>query len=82
MTQIKLNYSEFQDVAIYAFRYALGRRTYVVSDMTEFLIRHKDSLSVNSKAVIRRDIKTAFERESYGMECDKHEWEKVLEALG
>jgi hypothetical protein len=81
MNEIKISYQDFQDISVYAFRYALGRTTYAVSDMAEFLIRHKDDLSENSRFVIKRDINTAFKRKQYGMECDRHEWEKVLGEL-
>ncbi len=77
--EISINLTDFNDISIYAFRYALGRKTYAVPTMASFLLKNKDNLSAQSKEVIVRDIKVAFKTNNYGMECDKIEWQKVLD---
>ncbi len=67
-------------ILIYAFRYALGRRTYAVSDVVEALIENWDSLDKYSKELIKKEIK--LHEKCYGnlgMECDKEQWYKILE---
>ncbi len=34
-----------EDITFYAFRYALGRMTYAVKDVTEYLIENWDKIS-------------------------------------
>lgn len=48
--------NDFQTLAIYAFRYAFGRKTYAVDEMINFLKSYKDDLDGNSVHVICRDI--------------------------
>lgn len=49
-------------VLIYAFRYALGRKSYAVDDMITTINRLKDKLSNKTKAIIIRDINEICER--------------------
>ncbi len=79
--QINLTYSDFNDVIVYAFRYALGRKTYAVQDMSSILIKHKDNISHNSKFVICRDIKRAINNKEIGMSFDQKSWIDVLECF-
>lgn len=78
-------------MAIAAFRYCLGRRTYIVSDCAEWLVRHWQALPDNVRAVIQRDLETAFRDDdearadaarddswrTLGHDCDRAEWERV-----
>jgi hypothetical protein len=64
-----------------AFRYALGRRTYVTHTISELLIKHKDELSEQSKIIILHDIARAINANDYGMDIDKACWIKLREAL-
>lgn len=49
-------------VLIYAFRYALGRKSYAVDDMISTINRLKDKLSNKTKCIIIRDINEICER--------------------
>lgn len=49
-------------VLIYAFRYALGRKSYAVDDMITTINRLKDKLSNKTKGIIIRDINEICER--------------------
>lgn len=78
---ISIQNDEFGDLMVCAFRYALGRRTYIVSTVADLIIKYKEKLDTNDIEVIARDIKRALETNNYGMEMDKVEWEKVLKVL-
>jgi hypothetical protein len=61
-----------------AFRYALGRMTYVVSSVCEELVRLEHLLSWNFKESISREIQE-YQDESgkAGMSFDNDEWEYI-----
>ena len=75
MQQLK-NIDIEEDIIIYAFRYCLGRKTFAVPTMCDFLKMYWDSLSNKTKSIIKRDIRSC---DDLGMAMDKKEWEKVLE---
>lgn len=78
--QIEFN-GEAEDMSmilVSAERYALGRRTYVVQWTCEIINKNMHLLSEKDKKVMIRDIEQAY---SYGDECDKYEWMKLLEKL-
>ena len=59
-----------------AFRYALGRMTYIVSTIADELIKAK--LSDETKKTIVREIKEMIVNENaLGMECDRKDWLRV-----
>ena len=61
-----------------AERYALGRRTYIVQCTCEFIGNNLHLITEKDKQVMIRDIENPI---SYGDECDKAEWLKLLEIL-
>lgn len=78
--QIKFN-GKAEDMSmmlVSAERYALGRMTYIVGWTCEIIKKNMPLLSGKDKAVMIRDIETAY---SYGDECDKQEWMKLLQKL-
>lgn len=78
--QIKFN-GEAEDISmilVSAERYALGRRTYIVQWICEIINKNMHLLSEKDRKVMIRDIEQAY---SYGDECDKQEWMKLLEKL-
>ena len=64
-----------------AFRYALGRTTYVVDMTCKSLIRNAKHIRRDIRGAISREINTAILLDNAGMECDIIEWRKVLEAF-
>lgn len=78
--QIEFN-GEAEDISmilVSAERYALGRRTYIVQWVCEIINKNMHLLSEKDKKVMIRDIEQAY---SYGDECDKQEWMKLVEKL-
>lgn len=81
--------SDQREFLIYGFRYALGRRTYVVSMCAEALARGWDSLHPKAKAIIERDLREAVNQDEgsradgsgwhpLGDDCDRVRWLELL----
>lgn len=69
-----------EDVLVYAFRYALGRMTYAVSDMQKLIMESWPNLSPLTKEVIKKDIVQYREfHGQIGMDMDHQGWLKILE---
>lgn len=73
-------------IIVCAVRYALGRMTYIVSVVCDYVASKKDTLSQNCINIIIRDIEEEMQRyhnsgHTLGMECDEKEWVKLLEKL-
>lgn len=66
-------------VILAATRYALGRASYVVSDVVNFLLNNWNEISERNKNIILRDVKEAINQNLAGMECDVVQWSKILE---
>lgn len=64
---------------ICAFRYALGRRTYVSSMLCEAITHAWPDLEVGHKLLFQREIRDAIERDMAGDACDVAGWQKLLE---
>jgi hypothetical protein len=75
-------------MVIAAFRYCLGRRTYIVETCADWVVKMWPVFSEKSRAIIKRDLEQAFcdddrhraEGDTYktlGDDCDRRAWEKV-----
>lgn len=77
-------------MAIAAFRYCLGRRTYIVRDCVDWLVLVWNDIDERDRSIIQRDLEEAFEehegRSLYGDalkgsrlgdECDVSQWMRV-----
>lgn len=76
-----LNIQDLDLIVLGAFRYALGRRTYIVTVVADFI---KDNLFLFTNSDIRhfiREIERAAEVGNLGDECDKVIWENLLLTL-
>ena len=66
-------------VLVGAVRYALGRATYIVSDVAVEVRRCWPLLDARDRAVIRRDLAEAlFGRGPLGMQMDHDVWVRLL----
>ncbi len=71
-------------LSVWAVRYALGRRTYAVADVTGTLVAWASALNPKSREVIIRDITDAEQSDRLGMPWDAKRWlhlRATLEAL-
>lgn len=78
--QVKINGNkdDLSAMLLNAERYALGRQTYIVQWTCEFIANNLHLLTEKDRQVMIRDIKNPI---SYGDECDKCEWLKLLKVL-
>jgi hypothetical protein len=67
-----------------AFRYCLGRRTYIAGECVDWILANWNDWPENVQTIIQRDLEQEFERAEQnpdwnplGDDCDKREWEKV-----
>lgn len=68
-----------RDLLIYAFRYALGRRSYAVADVANVLRRAWPDLSHADKHLYKLEIREAITRECAGDEQDVKTWQALLD---
>lgn len=71
--------TELAHMLVSAFRYALGRATYITSDTAGWLQKYWHVLPTHFRQQIHRDIQAAIEGNRAGHDCDIAEWQKVLE---
>ena len=74
MTNLKVS----ENMVMWAFRYALGRRTGAVTDVIYILKMLWDKLSKFTKSQIHREIIHAIEMGTAGANCDIEQWEELL----
>lgn len=72
------NIEDLSAMLVSAERYALGRQTYIVQWTCEIITKNLHLITEKDKRVIIRDIEKPI---SYGDECDKICWLKLLEVL-
>lgn len=77
---IQIDNEHMGDVFISAVRYALGRRTHIVSTVTSCMINHVSALTDRTIQVMERDI-LEQERFGYGDSCDYKDWMLLLSVL-
>jgi hypothetical protein len=66
---------------MYAFRYALGRRTYAVSDVADALIEHAGTLRPDWQVQIVERIDEAISDGSAGDAMDVERWREVQRVM-
>lgn len=64
---------------IAAFRYALGRMTYMPSVIASQIESCWNDLTQADRGLFRREIKEAIDRGHAGHPCDVRRWKKILE---
>ena len=60
-----------QDMAHYALRYAIGRRTYCVGEVCRYITNHLDEFEY---AVLQGMYQDLHRAKDFGMDCDKADW--------
>ena len=70
--------TDYEHMLISALRYALGRRTYIVGVVVNFILSVLPKLSDPCKHVMIDDIENAY---SLGDDCDRQDWMRLLKEL-
>jgi endonuclease III-like uncharacterized protein len=78
---VNIPLNELQDLLFCSFRYALGRRTYIVGTVANLLIKHINFIEDKDIHTIRREISMAIAENNAGMDMDVQEWMSVLIAI-
>lgn len=78
--------SNEEQILICAVRYALGRMSYIVGVVAEYVAVKQSGLSKECINIIIRDIEEELKRyhdagQLLGMECDERTWVRLLERL-
>ena len=68
-----------ENIIMWAFRYALGRRTGAVQDVIDCLDKNWNQLKQFTRDQIKIEIKIAIDRDEAGSQCDVKNWKRVLE---
>lgn len=61
-----------------AFRYCLGRRTYIVSSCVDWLIQYWSEIDENTKKIITEEVYDALVDKNAGDSCDVEDWERLM----
>lgn len=70
------NHHDTGFIVLSAVRYAMGRRTYAVELIINWVKEFWDKLTPNDKTCIARDVKEFVESDhSKGDDCDRKDWE-------
>ncbi len=67
-----------EEMVMYSFRYALGRKTYAVSTVSDYLIENWHRFKDHTKEQMIKEIEEAIKRGEAGMECDVDSWKRIL----
>jgi len=70
--------TEDQIMSLAAFRYCLGRKTYIVGICIGWIKKHWKQFSNNTKSVMLRDIIEAYLGNLTGMKMDTISWIELL----
>lgn len=78
--------SNEEQILICAVRYALGRMSYIVGVIAEYVAVKQPELTKECINIIIRDIEEELKRyhdagQLLGMECDERTWVRLLERL-
>jgi len=76
---MKNKYIVNEDVLLSAFRYALGRQTYIVNSIVKNILNNWNDISDKLKNLMKREIQEAIDTNEAGMDCDVKEWRKILD---
>lgn len=76
--KFKGSQADLSMLLVSAQRYALGRKTYIVSWTCDVIKNNLNILTEADKKVMIRDIESAI---NYGDSCDERDWKELLKVL-
>ncbi len=65
-------------IAFYAFRYALGRKTYAVFEVVDFIVGSWNMIEEKERQAMQREIGDAIRYNQAGFDTDIDQWERIL----
>lgn len=65
-------------ITLAAYRYALGRESYIVGDIVDWIIEHWHEMDQKTLHIILDETEQALHLGSCGSDCDVQEWERLL----
>lgn len=74
---VQMEHDDFQLMHLSAFRYCLGRQTYIVKWFVDWLQENWSKSSYQQK--IKNEIQEALDRDMAGSVMDVKEWTRVLQ---
>ena len=75
MTNLNNQVADTSSIIFFAFRYALGRKTYVTSLVSKYIRNNWNLLLQTDQDLIFKELKITLEKnDNLGMEIDKQEW--------
>ncbi len=78
---IKIKDDDGQLIGLAAFRYALGRMSYIVPVVCEFLIENKNTFTSHQRDTIKKEIYEAIKTDKAGDDMDIKQWKRVAEEM-
>lgn len=69
-----------EDIVVFAFRYALGRMTYAVETVGQYIIDNVDKLHPETLRLLAKEIREAIDCGDAGADMDVETWERVCHA--
>ena len=67
-----------ENILVFAFRYALGRRSTAPGIVTDVLIKRWSEMNPHTQIQVQREIGSAMAMGEAGSSCDLDTWQKVL----
>ena len=67
------------EIIFYAFRYALGRKTYAVHDVSDYIVKHWKDIHPREQEAMKVEIEKAIALGEAGMAVDELAWQRILE---
>lgn len=79
MKMVKIDIDEFGILCICAERYALGRRSYIVSEVCRIIKAKLEKLTERDIKTLIKDIENPYG--GYGDKCDETNWKMLIRYL-
>jgi hypothetical protein len=67
-----------ETILVFAFRYALGRRSTAPGIISDVLIKRWNEMHRHARYQVQSEIEAAIDRGEAGQPCDVETWKKVL----
>lgn len=66
-------------ITLCAFRYGLGRKTYIVSQLIDWILHKWEEIPDDVRGLMVLEVNRALEKDAAGDECDRQMWKMFLD---